>query len=210
MKRQVVVCLAVCAVVGASSAFGQGQEQQQQQQQQHEPGAGGAGMQGMDWTRMGPWTRKPTNEAQTRKEIQNFFKEEEALMKRRDLEATIARVDFPVYMLTDDSKGEPKSALFDREEYTEMTRQYLQQMPADLQITHQPTITVLSDSLAVVTDEFTMTMGGQRRSGKSAAVLVKRGGQWKWKSMIEAGWGDTAPATGGAGMHEEKGRQEAR
>ena len=50
------------------------------------------------------------------------------------------------------------------------------------------TITVLSDSLANVTDEFVMSTGKQKFAGRNTALLVKRNGEWKWKSMAEAGW----------------------
>jgi hypothetical protein len=79
-----------------------------------------------------------------------------------------------------------------------------EQMPADIQVTHKPTITVLSDSLATYTDDFTITTGGKKYSGRNAGLLVKRDGQWKWKTMYEAGWGDV-PTTGvgGSGMSED-------
>ena len=69
-------------------------------------------------------------------------------------------------------------------------------------MTHKPTITVLSDSLANVVDDFTMTMGKQKITGKNASLLVKRDGQWKWKSMVEAGYGGMEPpkGTGGSGQ----------
>lgn len=48
-------------------------------------------------------------------------------------------------------------------------------------------------------------MGTKKVSGTSGLVLVRKGGEWKVKSMIEGGWGDmpmpgtpaseTAPAT---------------
>jgi hypothetical protein len=72
-------------------------------------------------------------------------------------------------------------------------------MPKDMKVTHKPQITVLSDSLVNVTDDFRMTMGGKTMSGRNQALLVKRDGAWKWKTMTEAGWGDAAQAgTGGS------------
>jgi hypothetical protein len=32
-------------------------------------------------------------------------------------------------------------------------------------------------------------MGKQKLSGRNSSLLVKTGGQWKRKSMVEAGWG---------------------
>lgn len=212
MRRQVAVCLAAGALAVGFSAVAQEQQQQQGEfkegeQFKQEPATGGAGMQ-MDMSKMGPWTRKPTDEGKTKKEIQAFLKEEDALMKKRDFEGMLSRIDFPIFMTTDDSKGMPKAETVDRQKYSEMMRPMFEQMPADHQVTHKPAITVLSDSLAVVHDDFTMTTGGKKYSGKSSCLLVKREGQWRWKSMVEAGWGDMHMATGGSGMPEEGVKQE--
>src|SRR5438552_1954637 len=60
---------------------------------------------GMDFTKMGPWTRKPTNEKETKKEVTEFFAQEEAFAKKGDFAGALARVDFPIYMTTDDARG---------------------------------------------------------------------------------------------------------
>ncbi len=151
---------------------------------------------GMDMSKAGPWARKPTNEKQTKKEIADFFKQEDELMKKGDLDAGLARIDFPVTMLTDDSKGVPKADQWSKEQYTAMMKPMMEHMPKDMKVTHKPSVTVLSDSLVNVTDDFTMTQGKNKMSGRSMGVLVKRDGQWKWKVMGEAGWGDM-PSPGG-------------
>ncbi|MCI0571667.1 MAG: hypothetical protein L0Y66_13020 [Myxococcaceae bacterium] len=190
MKR--LIAASLVSLVLAAPAWAQAQKQQLPA-----PTAQDAPM---DMSKMGPWTRKPTNEAQTRKEIQAFFKEEEAAMKKGDLEATLARIDFPVLMATDDSKGVPSAEMWDRQRYAAEMKPFYEKMPKDMEMTHKPTVTVLSDSLAAVTDDFTMKMGKQKMSGRNAGLLVKKDGQWKWKAMAEAGWGGAPTAgTGGAG-----------
>ncbi len=154
---------------------------------------------GQDLTKMGPWTRKPINEAQIRREVTDFFKQEELLMKRGDFDAMAARIDFPVFMATDDAKGVPAAKLFEREEYVSMMKPFYEDWPKDAKVVHRPTITVLSDSLVSYVDDFTMTIGQQRLSGRSNGLIVKRDGQWKWKVMAEAGWGDLPqPGVGGS------------
>src|SRR5687768_11476923 len=69
----------------------------------------------MDMTKVGPWSRKPTNEAATKKEIAAFFKEEEELSKKDDFDAVLARIDFPVTMITDNSKGVAKVEAWSKE-----------------------------------------------------------------------------------------------
>ncbi|WNG32336.1 hypothetical protein F0U61_00980 [Archangium violaceum] len=177
----------------------------QDQEHQHSPPATGGSGTPMDMSKMGPWSRKPTNEAKTRKEIEAWVKEGDALMKRRDFEAELARADFPVYMATDDSKGVPSAETYDRQKYVEMMKPMFEQMPTDMQVNHKLGITVLSDSLVNFTDDYTMTMGGQKYSGRNAGLLVKRDGQWKWKAFFEAGWGDMPPtAVGGSGTQGEQ------
>jgi hypothetical protein len=201
MKRQVTLCLMTFALVGAFSAMAQ---EEQSQQQESATGGAGTGMQQVDMSKMGPWTRKPTNEAQTRKEIQGFLKEEDALMKKKDLEGMLSRIDFPIFMATDDSKGVPKAMMFNRQQYEDTMRPFFENAPQDMQMQHRPTITILSDSLAVVADDFTMTVEGKKRSGKNFSLLVKKDGQWKWKSVVEPGWGDMpTQGVGGAGFEEE-------
>jgi len=86
-----------------------------------------------------------------------------------------------------------------------MMKPAFEHMPKDMKMTHKPTVVVLSDSLVSVTDEVTTTMGKQKMTSRNAGLLVKRDGQWKWKAMVEAGWGGMQPpgATGGAQMPSE-------
>jgi hypothetical protein len=149
-----------------------------------------------DMSKSGPWTRKPTNEKQTKKEIADFFKQGDEAEKKGDFDKSLAMVDFPVYMATDDSKGVPSTMTVDKDAYTAMMKPFWDNMPKDAKTTHKPTISVLSDSLANVVDDFTMTANGKKTAGRNQSILVKRDGQWKWKVMTEAGWGDMPPPAG--------------
>jgi hypothetical protein len=105
------------------------------------------------------------------------------------MNAMLERVDFPVYMATDDMKGKVEAKETSKDDYIKMMKPFYENMPKDSKTTHKPTITVLSDSLALVVDDFTMTMGKQKVTGKNGGLLVKIDGTWKWKAMVEAGWG---------------------
>jgi hypothetical protein len=148
-----------------------------------------------DMSKMGPWTRKPKNEKAVKKEIADFFKKEDELMKKKDMNGALANVDFPVFMVTDHPEtGAPKADAWAKERYVQEMKPFWENMPADMKVTHKQTVTVLSDTLAAVADDFTMTMGKQKMSGRNAGFLIKVDGQWKWKMMAEAGWGaDNAP-----------------
>jgi hypothetical protein len=132
-------------------------------------------------------------EKRDRQEITAFFDRMEKAGTKGDLAAGAALVDFPVLMVTDDSKGEAKAQTWSREQWENVMRPfYAKPMPAGA-MRHKPTITLVTDSLAVVTDAWTMDMGGKKVSGRSGSILVRKGGEWKAKAMVEGGWGD-APA----------------
>jgi hypothetical protein len=98
-------------------------------------------------------------------------------------------------MATDDLKGVPEARSYSKEEYVAMMKPMMEMMPKDLVTTHKRSITVLSDSLASVVDDWTQTMGKMKTNGKNATLVVKVGADWKLKSMVEAGWGGMeAPA----------------
>jgi hypothetical protein len=146
----------------------------------------------MDMTKWGPGARKVTDEKKTKKELEAFFKASEEADQKRDMAATLATIDFPVMMATDDLKGVPESKSYSKEEYVAMMTPMMEMMPKDITTTHKRTMTVLSDSLANVVDAWTMTMGKTKVNGTSAMLVVKVGADWKLKSMIEAGWGGIA------------------
>jgi uncharacterized protein (TIGR02246 family) len=147
---------------------------------------------------------KVKNEAADRKEILALFKAMDEAGKKGDLEAAAALVDFPVLMITDDSKGQAHGESWEREQWTKVMEPFYAKPMTDMKVTHKPTIVVVSDSLASVTDAWTMTMGKQKMAGKSATLLIRRDGTWRVKSMMEGGWGDAmaegAAATGSQSM----------
>jgi hypothetical protein len=177
MKKMLAAC---CLVVGVT-AFAEA------------PAAAAPAAPAMDMTKMGPAARKPTNEKATKKECEEFFKKMEAAGQKGDLEATAAMHDFPLFMATDDLKGVPEAKSYSKEEFVAMMKPFYENMPKDAKTTHKPAYTVLSDSLVVVVDDFTMTMGKTKIAGKNSGLLVKVGGEWKFKSMVEAGWGGMPP-----------------
>jgi hypothetical protein len=87
---------------------------------------------------------------------------------------------------------------YSKDEYTAMMKPFYENMPKDQKMTHKPTITVLSDSLVQVVDDFTLTQGKQKFAGKNAMLMVKVGGAWKLKQATEAGWGGMSEPPRGA------------
>ena len=144
----------------------------------------------MDWSKAGPASRKVKDEKAVKKEVDAFFKELDDLDKKHDMEGMLTRIDFPVFMVTDDSKSEATAKPYTKDEYVAEMKPFWDNLPKDMSTTHKRTVTFLSDALADVVDDWTMTMGKQKVSGRSTELLVKHEGKWMFKTMVEAGWGD--------------------
>jgi hypothetical protein len=74
----------------------------------------------------------------------------------------------------------------------------------DMRVTHNPKVFLVTEALASVDDDWTMTTGKKKTTGRSSNLLIRKGGEWKVKAMVEGGWGDMpmpempAAAEGGA------------
>ncbi|MGC4121364.1 MAG: hypothetical protein QM765_43665 [Myxococcales bacterium] len=144
---------------------------------------------GMDMSKVGPASRKPKDEKAVKKEIDAFLKGQEEAAKKHDQEGMLAAIDFPVFMATDDAKGTVESKMYTKDEYVAVMKPFYENAPKDMQVTHKYTVTILSDAIAQVLDDATMTVGKQKSGGKSSSLLIKKDGKWMWKTMVEAGWG---------------------
>ena len=140
----------------------------------------------------GPWNRKSKDEVKIRKEVMDFYAREVELLKKNDFESISARIDYPVYMVSDDSKGEAVSSRMMKEQYAATFKPFFDKMPKPTDIKYKPpTVTVLSDTLANVVVDYTMHINGQKLDGRFAGLLVRRGGGWFWKVIAQAGGDDT-------------------
>lgn len=150
----------------------------------------------MDMSKMGPMARKPTNEAATKKDVEAWLKAEDGLLAAKNWDAMAARVDYPVFMLTDSLQGVPEGELNSKEQYLASMKPFWEGMPPT-KTTHKFVISVLSDSLVNVVDDYSTTMGTKTMKGRNTSMVVKVAGAWKFKTMVEAGWGGmggSAPA----------------
>jgi hypothetical protein len=147
-----------------------------------------------DMTKVGPMSRKVTKE--DKKGVDELFKAAEEGWKKGDVNALADLVDFPVIMLSDDSKGEVKHFAATRDQWVGMMQSMVTGMPKDMKMKSKHSAHFLSDDLAVAIEEISMTMGKVKGSWKSMSVLTLRDGKWKFKEMAEAGWGDMKPPPG--------------
>jgi uncharacterized protein (TIGR02246 family) len=133
---------------------------------------------------------KVKNEAKDKQEITALFRAMEAAGKKGDVDAAAALVDFPVLMVTDDSKGQAMGDTWTREQWVEVMKPMYEKPMGDMKVTHKPNIFLLTDSLASVDDVATMTTGGKAVTMRNSMLLVRKDGSWRIKAMAEGGWGD--------------------
>jgi ketosteroid isomerase-like protein len=144
-----------------------------------------------DMTKMGPATRKLQHEADDKKAIQAMMKASMDAMEKGDVEASAAMIDFPVLMVTDspttsEASGRPMS----REEWIAVMKPFAGPTPKDAKFSSKHTVAMLTDSLAQVISDYSVTMGGTKMQWKSADLVIRKNGKWLVKSMTEGGWGD--------------------
>lgn len=141
---------------------------------------------------MAGWTPPVVkNEKQDRQQIEAFLKQMEAASTRGDIDAAAAIIDFPILMVTDNARGEGGGEEWNREQWLQVMRPfYAKPMPPGSQVPGKRNIVLISDSLALVGAGWTMKMGPKKVSGTSGLLLVRKGGEWKAKAMVEGGWGD--------------------
>ncbi|ACG74591.1 hypothetical protein AnaeK_3377 [Anaeromyxobacter sp. K] len=163
---------------------------------------------------MAAWKpNKVAREAADRKEILALMKAMDAAGVNGDVEAAATLVHFPVLMATDDAKGQGSAEAWTREQWLEVMKPMYAKPMSDAKVTHNPTIHLVSDSLALVGDTWSMTMGKKKMAGRSAAMLVRVDGSWRFAAMMESGWGDmpgmdSAAAGGAAGKEPPAGEKE--
>ena len=176
-------CLAVLvgsAVTGASLSAGA----------QAPAGMPAAAPSGPDMTKMGPMSRKVSKE--DKKGVSDAYKAWDEAWKKGDINALAEMVDFPIVMMSDNSKGEEKHFDANREQWLGMMQGFAN-MPKDMKVTAKHVTTFLSDSLAISINNLSMTMGKVKGSWHGFDVLTLKDGKWKFKQIAEAGWGDMAP-----------------
>ena len=151
---------------------------------------------------------KVKSEAKDKKEITTLLNGFDTAARTGDVDAAAVLVDFPVTMMTDDSKGQGMADSWDRERWTEAMKPTFGGAMKDTKVTHKPNIFLLSDSLAVVDDVATMTQGGKTITSRSSMFVLRKDGVWRVKAMAEGGWGDMmGQAQGSATAPQEPSRQ---
>jgi hypothetical protein len=142
----------------------------------------------MDITKTGPLSRKVIKE--DKQGIEALFKAADVAWSKGDMQAVTAFYDFPVYMGTDKPNGTYEGGEWSQEQFIKIMGEMMKTQPKDVTYKEKLTPQFLSDTLAVVLVETTVAQGGKDvGSYKSSVIVIKKDGQWRIKSGLEAGHG---------------------
>jgi hypothetical protein len=139
-----------------------------------------------------PLTTAPfTPAAQDTESLLEWFEQYDGHVRRNDTEAMADMALFPLVVITNDSAGECVTQQWDRPTFVQaMDMGAGGTDPASIHIENQRRPTFLNPDIAVVVTDSTVTTGGDIQHMRYVDVMTKADGQWRFKSMIQAGWGD--------------------
>lgn len=144
----------------------------------------------------GPASRVPRgvkDEARAKKEIQELFLGFDDAGENGDADAAAALLDFPLLVATDGAKGEASGAPWTRERWLETMAPVYDVPLKNARISHKAQVFLVSDALATVNLITTVTKGGKSTVERTAAIVIRRDGEWRIKARVESGWSDVAP-----------------
>lgn len=131
---------------------------------------------------------KPTAKQKT--EIADWYKKYDELIKKADVEAMADHAAFPLTVISDDPSGKGISRHWNREEFVKAMTNAMSNTPKDIKYNTVRTPLMINDNLAMVLTEWDMTANKKKTKAKYADILVKDNGTWKFKTMVQAGWGE--------------------
>jgi hypothetical protein len=129
-----------------------------------------------------------------KKGIDELYKASDEALKKGDIEALAARIDFPLMMMTDDSAGVPSTSSWEKQLWIDTMKASIANLPKDVKMAKKTRATFISDSLAMVEEANERTVGKKKETWTSAALVGRKDGRWMFKAMIEGGWGDQLPS----------------
>ncbi|MBX7268352.1 hypothetical protein KIF24_21605 [Micromonospora sp. Llam7] len=120
--------------------------------------------------------------------LDEWFRRYDALAAAGDVEGTAELALFPLNTVTDDATGDGSARQLSRAEYVEMMGGVLG-AGGDVTMESRRTPHFLTASLVVVFTDAEFTIDGATQRVHYADLLVRTGGQWRFQTMIQGGWG---------------------
>ena len=140
-------------------------------------------------------------------ELLAWFDRYDSHARHHDTGAMADMALFPLMVMTDDSAGECVAQTWDRATFI----QAMSMAGADtatVEFDNRRSPVFLDEHLAVVVTDSVMTVDGETTRSRYVDVMARHGGEWRFKSMIQSGWGDMLrqhlnATTHGPGVEEQ-------
>lgn len=123
-------------------------------------------------------------------EIAEWFKKYDELIKKMDIEAMANQAAFPITVISDEQNGNGISRQWNREDFVKAMTNAMSNTHKDIKYNTVRTPLVINEHLVVVLTEWNMKADKKTTKSKYADILVKEDGVWKFKTMVQAGWGE--------------------
>ncbi|WP_082860369.1 hypothetical protein [Alloactinosynnema sp. L-07] len=125
--------------------------------------------------------------------LRDWFTTYDALAAKGAVEEMADLAVFPMNLATDVSGGHAAVTQWNREQYVAAMAEVMGGGTAELEMTSERTPHFLTENLAVVVSEATMTVGGEVQRMTYADLMVRTADGWAFQSMIQGGWGADWP-----------------
>ena len=128
---------------------------------------------------------------QDRQRLLEWFARYDVHVRNNETDAMADMALFPIVVMTNDSAGECVTQEWDRDTFVQaMAMNTDSADPSEMKFTNEREPVFLNSDLAVVVTNSTVTMDGQEQHMRYVDIMAKQDGEWRFKSMIQAGWGD--------------------
>ncbi|GAA3385672.1 DUF4440 domain-containing protein [Cryptosporangium minutisporangium] len=120
-----------------------------------------------------------------------WFDRYDAHVRRNDVQAMADMALFPLVVMTNDSAGECVVREWDRSTFVQtMDMSADGSDPSSITIDNRRQPVFLNADIAVVITNSVVTAGGESHHMRYVDVMAKKAGEWRFTSMVQAGWGD--------------------
>lgn len=131
-----------------------------------------------------------TPSEQDAQSLLDWFARYDAHVQRNETDAMADMALFPIIVMTNDSAGDCVTQEWDRETFVQAMAMNTADADQEMELKNEREPVFLNSDLAIVVTNSTVTMDGEQQHMRYVDIMAKKDGQWRFKSMIQAGWGD--------------------
>jgi hypothetical protein len=131
-----------------------------------------------------------TPSEQDTQSLLDWFARYDTHVQRNETDAMADMALFPIIVMTNDSVGDCVTQEWDRETFVQAMAMNTADADQEMELKNEREPVFLNSDLAIVVTNSTVTMDGEQQHMRYVDIMAKKDGQWRFKSMIQAGWGD--------------------